>query len=174
METLQKIEKKVSKTLERIMALTDKIDFVSWENYSFTPHLFDLTLYNAGCGFSAIATLTGEDPWKIKKKYKKLGIVNSHPGHCDEKFLIEYLRKTYEVRELTESDLLEPGSPLIKNNVTQYHTVLYLQNYSGIEHSFSVGWQKQLWHNFACYKHDAYEFVNRPVKKMWLLRKKRK
>lgn len=140
-----------------------------WETICFSPYLWD-RLLSASCGFNALALLSGFNPFQIKKKYKRAGFSHSHDSHCSEDFAVSFLRKWYDILKLDEKTIQEPAETA--NNVTANHLLLMVQSFSHSENSYVVTWQGMMYHNFEIYPLKPMEFINRPIKSMYILKRK--
>ena len=149
------------------------MDFLSLESLQFSPHLFDRDIYSGcGCGFNALATLTGIHPLAIRRQYKKKKIKHFHPDHCDLNFALDYLAKWFIVEEVKQSDLTHES--VIKNNLTERHILLMIQSWISTEETYTISYGKIVIHNYHVYDLQPFEFLNRPPSKIFIVKKKNK
>jgi len=150
------------------------INFPALESFHFAPNLYDPNVYVCSCGAAACSLLSGVNPYKVKKIYQRLKIPNAHPGHFELSFVLDFLRKYFIVTEVTEHDILPPGTHEVKNNITENHVLLLVQAFSGRENSYSVIWKGKVFHALEIYPLDKLELINRPAKKVFIISNKKK
>jgi len=132
----------------------------------FNPHLYDHVLHRSvGCGASALALITGHNPFKIAAK-------NKNRDHYPDKFLINYLRKNgYKVITINKCNLTNRET-VIKYKINSNHILLMSQLFLKKEASWVVSWNDLLFHNFEVSRLDAFGFINCPIVSAYVIYKK--
>lgn len=135
-----------------------RLDFSQFTAARFQPQLFlDDFRRSLGCGFSALALLTGVYPEMI---------VMEHPRpHCSDAFMLGFLRRQgCRTWRLTQCALTwsEDG---IRNN----HVLLLSQLFRRNEGTWVVACDGMAYHNFQMYALDVLSLLNKPVLSAYLV-----
>lgn len=135
----------------------DQVDFGKFQAYHFTPHLSNeegesYSFFSSnGCGASALAVLTGENPKSMK----------SRPD-WDKQFMARHLRKRgFKVKELTRFGVT--NRQFAEYPIDGKHVILACCKFNETEASWVVVHRNKLYHNFEKSKLRPYEFLNHPI-----------
>lgn len=121
----------------------------------FPVTLWDSVIYgHCGCGATALALITGDNPTKIAAKNGR--------RHYSDRFMVDYLRKkgisVYEVNRANLSQSKEWKHQLSDNNV-----ILYSANTAKGEQSWFLTFNSYIYHNFIISKASYLDLLNFPI-----------
>ncbi len=116
------------------------VNFNNFAVSSFNPHLFTGDVRaGLGCGFSALALLTGTAPEVIAAKRRSI--------HCSDAFMLRYLRGNgFQTLQLTQCNL-----SLAKRAIRVDHVLLLSQLFQRNEGTWIVQFNNLAFHNLQCY-----------------------
>ncbi len=129
-----------------------RVSFNKFAVSSFNPHVFaGEGRARLGCGFSALALLTGIPPEVIAAKRRS--------NHCSDAFMLRYLRaKGFRTLQLTQCNLSCARDPIRVD-----HVVLLSQLFRRNEGTWIVQFDNWAFHNFQLYSLDVFSFLNKPL-----------
>ena len=128
-------------------------------------HFYNAVDYSkAGCGSTALALLTGDNPFVIATKVKK--------GNFTDSFMKKYLRKHgISVYEVNKANLTRNSE--WKHSLQDNHVVLFSALVRKKDSSWFLAYNKDvLFHNFEVIKADFYTLLSFPITSAFVLYKK--
>lgn len=134
------------------------IDFTKFEAGRFVPFLFERqTFEQFGCGYCAMALLTGISPIRLRAQFKE--------NHVSDKRIVRFLQDNeFSIVELTKANVTQTFAPL-----KSYHVILFSQLLLKGEATWCVLHDGFCYHNFDIRLIKSLEFVNRPLLSMYLV-----
>ena len=143
-------------------------DFSKLVLSKFKASLYDSVNFSGvGCGASALALLTGENPGAIVKR-------NGGRDHYSTRFMLQNLRdkgfKTFAITKcnLTKRNKTETLNYQLKDNHLTLMSVLLKEN----EASWVCNWNEIQYHNFQLSKCNYWGLLNFPIVEAFVLWKK--
>jgi len=143
-------------------------DYRKWNNYivtKFPMYLFDRSIYETvGCGANALALITGNSPWSIRK-------TNDWKDHYSDEFMLKYLRQ-HKIKciKLTKCNLTnKKDDSSITNAITDKHVILMSQLVKKAEATWSISIQGLNWHNFSASTMCAFDMISHPLSSAYVL-----
>ena len=129
-----------------------RVNFSKYAVSSFTPHLFTGDVRaGLGCGFAALALLTGTAPEVIAAKRRS--------SHCSDDFMLRYLRgKGIRTLQLTQCNLSSS-----QQSIRVDHVLLLSQLFRRNEGTWIVLFNDWGYHNFQLYSMGTLSFINKPL-----------
>lgn len=141
-----------------------RINFDSFAINKFTPYIYDPYVHvSVPCGCSALALLTGVNPFHISA-------LNKSKDHTSDKFMLDFLKSNgFKIAKLTQCSVSNNITRVLENKIKYYHVLLVSQLVLRNEASWSVINDQYIYHNFLVNLLKPLEFLNRPVLTSYLL-----
>lgn len=138
-----------------------QIDFTSFHCTKFVPHLYDPSLYNVGCGASALSLITGIPPFDALKLLK-------NKVDVQDKAIIKLLKTcNFKVARINKSAVT--NFSYLASPIKPYHVILISCLLFKGEASWFVLWQNIMYHNFEPKNLSKLEFLNSPIVSCYLI-----
>lgn len=136
------------------------IDFARYKVSKFVPHIYGGAVFGIhGCGSTALALLTGENPLDIPQR-----------EHWADRFMIAHLRERgFEVLKLTQRNVTNFEFANVYP-ITDDHVILACMKFRRGEASWAVIYNKMMFHNFEITTMETYELFNHPIITVYLVR----
>ena len=144
-------------------------DHKNWEKYEvsrFPLHLYYHTDFESvGCGANALALITGDNPFKIRR-------LNKYRSDYTDAFMLKYLRQhKIKCLKLTKSNITNKknNSGRISYDITSKHVILISQLLSKAEASWFVIYDDLKFHNFSPATFTGLGMLNCPISSAYCL-----
>jgi hypothetical protein len=137
-------------------------------------HFCPVIWYGAtGCGPTALALVTGVDPFLIKRLNEAFNKKTGIKEGTSSEFMIWFLKKhNWQAYNLTLRDL-SPNPKKIENQLTEQHLFIASQHACAKEQTWFVYWGGTNYHQFLPKKMDVFDTLNNPQDEIILLYNKK-
>jgi hypothetical protein len=144
------------------------INWGEFEIKKFAPFLFDTLIYrDISCGASLLATLTGDNPYKIQK-------LNKNNTSTPDNFILSYLKKkNFKVKEITQALITKNTSNFILNRIKDNHLIMSSNLIKKNEATWNLMVFGKLYHGFDCVNINYLETINHPLISCYIITHKK-
>lgn len=138
-----------------------RMEQVTW--YHFYPSMFN----NIGCGPSALALLTGVNPYSYTLKLKT--------RHSSDRFILTELRKHgYQTRKITKCAVTNNTADILEPVIGSMHLIIASHLVKKNEATWMVHWNGMSVHNFEVVSNHFFVNINYPLLSAYVLFKTEK